>query len=67
MRFVLNQVSALRLFVQGSRYWKKQMAKTNLQITKRDAEIILEILSHLVWRERKQQLIRLIVDWIRSG
>jgi len=41
--------------------------KNDLQITKVDAVIIANVLSHLVRLTPEQELLRLIVHWIRSG
>ena len=41
--------------------------KNDLQITKVDAAIIANVLSHLVRLTPEQELLRLIVHWIRSG
>ena len=69
VRFVLHQeaVSACRLVSSKDFLLEKQMAKPDLQITERDASILSEILSDLVRLTPKQQLLRLIVEWIRSG
>jgi hypothetical protein len=43
------------------------MMETDLKIAKRDTATIVEILSHLVERMPREQLLRLLVYWLRSG